>query len=131
MPGKGVLPCNPISNFSNRIRTGYISKRGFIPRPHSKLTAAVVYALICQKHLQGMRIIPTESTCYTHLFRMACSYHIVLSFVPLHRHLIDDPETRTPDSQSGLPYFAGSYDLARNEIEDTLMVLFLSNVKPF
>lgn len=58
-----------------------------------------------------------NSTRYTHVIRTDCDYHIEPNFVSAHRDLIDDPKALTSDAQSDLRYFAGNYDLARNENE--------------
>lgn len=120
-----------ISNLLARIYNSYMSKRAFIPHSHFKLTATVVNTLICEKFLRGLRIILPEPTRFMHIVRTDCIYDIEPNFVSAHRYLIDDCETLKPDFLYSFPYFAGSYDLERNQIKDSFNGTIVSNVETY
>lgn len=60
-----------------------------------------------------------NATRYSHVIRTDCDYHIQPNFVVAHRDLIDEDSKNSSENiqQSRLRYFAGNYDLARNENE--------------
>lgn len=67
-----------------------------------------------------MSIVLSKSICSTHFPRTDYNYHIQPRFVSAHCNLINDSETFIADLKSDLPYFASSYNLARNEIENNM-----------
>lgn len=56
-----------------------------------------------------------NATSYSHVIRTDCDYHLQTNFVKAHKTLIAEPSEE--EKRSGKHYFAGNYNLARNENE--------------
>lgn len=56
-----------------------------------------------------------NATSYSHIIRTDCDYHIDPGFVKAHEGIMKEPSEK--EKQSGKHYFAGNYNLARNENE--------------
>lgn len=60
-----------------------------------------------------------NATHFSHVIRTDCDYHVEPDFVAAHRDIIENDANTTSvsDRPTNLKYFAGNYDLARNENE--------------